>query len=92
MKCKRRDGRRSTSTERTGLEITSTSTGRRKGQPVEPCGDGCPDLERGDRKPSGDLYFILEKFPHIRCYLPVAYEQLPFDSESIEWLDADSAV
>jgi len=37
--------------------------GPKKGQPVEPCGDGCPDLERGDCKPSGDLYFILEKFP-----------------------------
>lgn len=37
--------------------------GPKKGEPVEPCGDGCPDLERGDCKPSGDLYFILEKFP-----------------------------
>jgi hypothetical protein len=37
--------------------------GSKKGQGVEPCGDGCPDLERGDCKPSGDLYFILEKFP-----------------------------
>jgi Recombination directionality factor-like len=37
--------------------------GPKKGQPVETCGDGCPDLERGDCKPSGDLYFILEKFP-----------------------------
>ncbi|HEV2221516.1 MAG TPA: hypothetical protein VGR84_00790 [Candidatus Acidoferrales bacterium] len=37
--------------------------GAKKGQPAEPCGDGCPDLERGDCKPSGDLYFILEKFP-----------------------------
>jgi Recombination directionality factor-like len=37
--------------------------GPKKGRPVEPCGDGCPDLERGDCKPSGDLYFILEKFP-----------------------------
>ena len=37
--------------------------GPRKGQPVESCGDGCPDLERGDCRPSGDLYFILEKFP-----------------------------
>ena len=33
--------------------------------PVEPCGDGCPDLERGDCRPSGDLYFILEKFPRL---------------------------
>ena len=39
--------------------------GSKKGQPVEPCGDGCPDLERGDCKPSGDLYFILEKFPTV---------------------------
>jgi Recombination directionality factor-like len=37
--------------------------GPKKGQPVEPCGEGCPDLEGGDCKPSGDLYFILEKFP-----------------------------
>lgn len=37
--------------------------GPNKGQPVEGCGDGCPDLEAGKCKPSGDLYFILEKFP-----------------------------
>lgn len=37
--------------------------GPKKGQLVEACGDGCPDLERGDCKPSGDLYFMLEKFP-----------------------------
>ena len=37
--------------------------GPKKGQPVEPCGEGCPDLERGDCRPSGDLYFILERFP-----------------------------
>jgi hypothetical protein len=37
--------------------------GPKKGQAVEPCGEDCPDLERGDCKPSGDLYFILEKFP-----------------------------
>ncbi len=37
--------------------------GPKKGQPVPCCGDGCPDLERGDCRPSGDLYFILEKFP-----------------------------
>ena len=35
----------------------------KRGQSVEPCGEGCPDLRRGDCKPSGDLYFILEKFP-----------------------------
>jgi len=37
--------------------------GPKKGQPVEPCGDECPDLDRGDCKPSGDLYFLLEKYP-----------------------------
>ena len=37
--------------------------GPKERQPVELCGDGCPDLERGDCKPSGDLYFILERFP-----------------------------
>lgn len=37
--------------------------GPKKGQSAEPCGDGCPDLERGDCKPSGDLYFLLEKYP-----------------------------
>jgi recombination directionality factor gp3-like protein len=37
--------------------------GADKGRPVEPCGNGCPDLEWGDCRPSGDLYFILEKFP-----------------------------
>lgn len=37
--------------------------GQKKGQPVPPCGDGCPDLERGECRPSGDLYFMLEKFP-----------------------------
>ena len=39
--------------------------GPNKGQSVEPCGDGCPDLERGDCRPSGDLYFILEGFPRL---------------------------
>lgn len=38
-------------------------TGDKAGRPVEPCGDGCPDLERGDCKPSADLYFNLVKFP-----------------------------
>lgn len=39
------------------------SDGPRKGQPVEGCGDGCPDLEMGNCKPSGDLYFLLDRFP-----------------------------
>jgi Recombination directionality factor-like len=39
--------------------------GPKKDQPYEPCGGGCPDLERGDCRPSGDLYFMLEKFPKL---------------------------
>jgi hypothetical protein len=39
--------------------------GPKKDQPYESCGDGCPDLERGDCRPSGDLYFRLEKFPKL---------------------------
>jgi hypothetical protein len=39
--------------------------GPKKDQPYEPCGDGCPDLERGDCRPSGDLYFMLENFPKL---------------------------
>ena len=34
-----------------------------KDQPVEACGAGCPELESGNCGPSGDLHFILEKFP-----------------------------
>jgi hypothetical protein len=39
--------------------------GPQKGQPVEGCGTGCPELESGNCGPSGDLYFILEKFPSL---------------------------
>ena len=39
--------------------------GPQKGQPVESCGAGCPELESGNCGPSGDLYFILEKFPSL---------------------------
>jgi len=41
------------------------ASGPKKDQPYESCGDGCPDLERGDCRPSGDLYFMLEKFPKL---------------------------
>jgi hypothetical protein len=43
----------------------SYAGGPKKDQPYESCGDGCPDLERGDCRPSGDLYFMLEKFPKL---------------------------
>jgi Recombination directionality factor-like len=39
--------------------------GPRKGEPLPFCGEGCPDLKRGDCRPSGDLYFVLERFPRL---------------------------
>jgi len=39
--------------------------GPKKGQPLEACGEGCPDLARRLCRPSGDLYFMLEKAPTI---------------------------
>jgi hypothetical protein len=39
--------------------------GPMEGQPIEGCGEGCPELESGKCGPSADLYFILEKFPNL---------------------------
>jgi recombination directionality factor gp3-like protein len=39
--------------------------GPMEGQPIEGCGEGCPELESGKCGPSADLYFILEKFPSL---------------------------
>lgn len=39
--------------------------GPKEGQPVEGCGEGCPELESGRCGPSADLYFILEQFPSL---------------------------
>jgi hypothetical protein len=39
--------------------------GPMQGQPIEGCGEGCPELESGKCGPSADLYFILEKFPSL---------------------------
>jgi hypothetical protein len=39
--------------------------GPREGQPIEACGEGCPDLESGKCGPSADIYFMLEKFPSL---------------------------
>lgn len=36
-----------------------------EGQPWTPCGKTCPDFERGDCKPSGDLRFMLAAFPQL---------------------------
>ena len=45
--------------------------GSKDGQPIEGCGEGCPELESGKCGPSADLYFILEKFPSLGaiCHL-----------------------
>ena len=39
--------------------------GPRQGEPVAGCGASCPELQSGNCGPSGDLYFILEKFPSL---------------------------
>jgi len=39
--------------------------GPMEGQPIEGCGEGCPELESGKCGPSADVYFILEKFPSL---------------------------
>jgi hypothetical protein len=39
--------------------------GPMEGQPIEGCGEGCPELDSGKCGPSADLYFILEKFPSL---------------------------
>jgi hypothetical protein len=39
--------------------------GPMKGQPIEGCGEGCPELESGKCGPSADIYFILEKLPSL---------------------------
>ena len=36
-----------------------------EGERWEPCGPTCPDLERGDCKPSGDLRFMLAAIPKL---------------------------
>lgn len=60
------------------------SQGDKKGQPAEPCGDGCPDLEEGRCKVQGDLHFILEKVPDVRRRMPAAHHILPLDPEHFE--------
>ena len=48
------------------MQATRRTTKHPEGElwaPPNPCGPGCPDLGRGDCKPSGDLYFVLADFP-----------------------------
>jgi Recombination directionality factor-like len=37
------------------------------GQPWGPCGPTCPDYQRKDCKPSGDLFFMLAALPKLGC-------------------------
>lgn len=41
------------------------TSGDKKGKAVESCGDGCPDLEAGRCKPSGDLLFLPARKPSL---------------------------
>ncbi len=49
--------------------------GPKEGQPIEGCGEGCPELESGKCGPSADLYFILEKFPSLGAICRLHREQ-----------------
>ena len=68
--------------------------GPKKGEPLEPCGNGCPDMERGDCKLSGDLYFILEKFPTFGaiCRLHTSSYRSTSESASIRSINCESSV
>ena len=48
-----------------GQSATRRTPEHPDGQPWTPCGKSCPDFERGDCKPSGDLRFMLAAFPKL---------------------------
>jgi hypothetical protein len=48
-----------------GLTATRRTDEHPEGQPWEPCGKECPDLEEKRCKPSGDLRFMLADFPRL---------------------------
>ena len=48
-----------------GQTATRRTAEHPDGQPWTPCGKACPDFERGDCKPSGDLRFMLAAFPQL---------------------------
>jgi len=48
-----------------GRQATRRTEQQPDGEPWTPCGDGCPDLENGSCKPSGDLHFVLADFPRL---------------------------
>lgn len=48
-----------------GSTATRRTEKHPEGEPWTPCGPTCPDLERGDCKPSGDLRFMLAAVPKL---------------------------
>lgn len=48
-----------------GRNATRRTEKNPDGEDWTPCGEGCPDLEKGLCKPSGDLYFVLAEFPRL---------------------------
>ncbi len=48
-----------------GESATRRTAEHPDGQPWSPCGKACPDFQRGDCKPSGDLRFMLAAFPQL---------------------------
>lgn len=48
-----------------GLNATRKTDKHPEGEPWEPCGKECPDLQEGRCKPSGDLRFTLADFPQL---------------------------
>jgi hypothetical protein len=48
-----------------GSTATRRTEKHPEGEPWTPCGPTCPDLERGDCKPSGDLRFMLAALPKL---------------------------
>ncbi len=48
-----------------GVTATRRTDKHPEGEPWEPCGPTCPDLQNGDCKPSGDLRFMLAAMPKL---------------------------
>ena len=63
--------------------------GPKKGQPVEPCGDGCPDLASSSLPSIGGPLLHPGKLSRLWDDLPPPYKQLPLGPQPLEWIDAD---
>jgi hypothetical protein len=48
-----------------GTSATRRTPDKPGGQPWNPCGTGCPELDAGQCKPGGDLRFVLADFPRL---------------------------